>query len=89
MNELLTDPAMGGLLSLLPTPAAMIAGTIFNLIGLFIYFYARRQKNRRLKWVAIALFIYPLFVDETWLICVLGALLCVLAWIWRHPENQS
>jgi len=90
MNEILTDPAMGGLLqSLLPSPAALIAGTLFNLIGLVLYWRARRQQNRRLKWVGIALIVYPLFVSETWIICVLGLLFCVLAWYWRNPENPS
>lgn len=89
MNELLADPALGSLLSLLPTPAALITGSIFNLIGLFVFWRGRRSLNRRLKWVGIALILYPLLVAETWVICLLGLLLCVLAWYWRHPENPS
>lgn len=85
VDQVLADPGSTNLLmSLLPTPAAMVAGTIFNLIGIWLYYRGRKAGNRKFKWIAIALIVYPLLVAQTWLICLLGSLLCLVAYLSRN-----
>jgi hypothetical protein len=69
----------------LPTSAAFLVGaTIFNIIGLFAWLYGRKTSRPAMKWIGVALIVYPLFVWQTTMMYVIGCLLCIALYIYRE-----
>jgi hypothetical protein len=72
----------------LPTPAYIIAVLLFGFIGIALFVVARRRRKRAVKWVALALMLYPYVVWGTLPVWLVGIALCVLAaWCWRRAET--
>ncbi|UYL07856.1 hypothetical protein B9G69_012450 [Bdellovibrio sp. SKB1291214] len=55
---------------------ALIAGTIFGLIGIWLFRKGRRESHMPNVMVGLGLMIYPLFVTSTLYTWVVGLLLC-------------
>jgi hypothetical protein len=69
-----------------PGPAYWIAIVLFSIIGMILYVLGRRRRKRTVKWVALALMLYPYVVPGTVPVWCVGVALCVLAaWCWRQP----
>jgi len=80
MDELKTLQEMQQQLGLeLPTPAYILGAIVFGIVGMVAYFRGRRRSSSGLKWVGVALMVYPYAVSQTWLLWVLGAGLS--AWV--------
>ncbi len=60
----------------LPSPAYLFGSVIFGLAGLAAYRYGKRVGRRRIKWLAVALMLYPYAITQTWLLYAVGAALC-------------
>jgi hypothetical protein len=72
-----------------PGPAYWVAILLFSIVGMALYFVARRRGKRMVKWVALALMLYPYVVWGTVPVWIVGILLCALAaWCWRQPGSQ-
>ncbi|MEO6079993.1 MAG: hypothetical protein ABIQ86_09475 [Steroidobacteraceae bacterium] len=70
----------------LPSPAYLLAVLLFGVIGLVLFVMARRRRKRMVKWVAVALMLYPYLVWGTMPVWIVGVSLCALAaWCWRQP----
>lgn len=71
----------------LPTPAYLIGILLFGVIGIAVFVLGRRRHKPRVKWVGLALMLYPYVVWTTAPLYIVGVLLCGAAWwFWRQPS---
>ncbi|MHB1199828.1 MAG: hypothetical protein ACYCZ6_09770 [Polaromonas sp.] len=63
----------------LPSPAYLFGAIAFGLIGFAAYRYGKRAGRSLTRWLGVALMLYPYAVAQTWLLYVVGAVLC--AWL--------
>ena len=69
----------------LPTPAYLVGVLLFSIVGMVAFWQGRRAKNAPVKWLGLALMLYPYLVwDSLWLYLVGGAL-CAAVWVYRRP----
>jgi hypothetical protein len=69
----------------LPTPAYLAGVFIFGVAGMVLFWQGRRRRNARVKWIGLALMLYPYLIWGTVPVYVAGAGLCVAAWwYWRQ-----
>jgi hypothetical protein len=65
----------------LPSTAYMIGVVIFSIAGFVAYWYGRKMSLGLTKWIGVALMLYPYAISATWLLYVVGAGLCVGAYL--------
>jgi hypothetical protein len=69
----------------LPTPAYIVGVLVFGIIGMMLFWKGRQLKKAKVKWIGLALMLYPYVVWGTVPIYVVGLSLCVAAWwYWRR-----
>ena len=73
MDNLETLQSMG---LTLPSPAYIVGAVLFGIIGIVAYRYGKRAEKPRSKWLGVALMFYPYAVSQTWLLYVVGVVLC-------------
>ena len=67
----------------LPSPAYIIGAVVFGLAGLAAYYDGKRHARAGERWIGIALMLYPYAIGQTWLLYLVGAVLCIGAWLAR------
>jgi hypothetical protein len=65
----------------LPSTAYIIGIVIFGIVGVVAYRYGKKMSLKATKWIGVALMLYPYAVSTTWLLYVVGAGLCVGAYL--------
>lgn len=60
----------------LPSPAYLFGAIVFGLVGLVAWRYGRKAQRPATKWLGVALMFYPYAVSRTWLLYLVGLLLC-------------
>ena len=65
----------------LPSTAYIIGAVIFGIAGFVAYWYGKKMSLAVTKWIGIALMLYPYAISATWLLYVVGAGLCVGAYL--------
>jgi hypothetical protein len=65
----------------LPSTAYIIGVVIFGIAGYVAYRYGKKRALQATKWIGIALMLYPYAVSTTWLMYLLGAALCIGAYL--------
>lgn len=60
----------------LPTPAYLVGMILFGVIGFAAYRYGKKTSHAKVKWIGVALMLYPYAVSDTWLLYVVGGGLC-------------
>ncbi len=80
MNELHTLPGLG---LTLPTPAYLFGLIFFGIAGYALFRFGRRTERPRLKWIGLAMMLYPYLITDTVGLYVVGGLLAAAAWIMR------
>jgi hypothetical protein len=65
----------------LPSTAYLIGVVVFGIAGFVVYRYGRKMSLAPTKWIGIALMLYPYAISATWLLYVVGAGLCVGAYL--------
>lgn len=73
MNDL---NSLGALGITLPSPAYLFGAIVFGIIGWVAYRYGKKNEAAAVKWIGVALMLYPYAVSETWLLYLVGAGLC-------------
>ena len=68
----------------LPGPAYIFGAIVFGLIGFGAYRYGKRTGRQPTKWIGVALMLYPYAIEQTWLLYVVGAVLCAALFIDRR-----
>ena len=67
----------------LPSPAYIAGAILFGLIGMAAYWHGKRMQQRGRRWLGVALMFYPYAVSQTWVLYLVGAVLCAgLWWDW-------
>jgi hypothetical protein len=61
----------------LPTPAYLAGAIVFGLIGWAAYRHGKKSDRPRTKWLGVGLMLYPYMVSQTWLLFVVGVVLCI------------
>ena len=74
MDELKSLESLG---FTLPSPAYIVAAIVFGIIGFAAYRYGKKKARVRIKWIGVALMLYPYVISGTWLLYVVGAGLCI------------
>jgi ABC-type multidrug transport system permease subunit len=72
---------LGALGLTLPSPAYLAGVIVFSLVGIIAFYYARRHGRTRMRWLALALMLYPYVVWQTWLLYIVGAGLTIAVWV--------
>lgn len=67
----------------MPTPANLFADILFGLIGLVAFNYGRKNTLFRPMVTGLALMVFPYVVDRTWVLYLVGLLLCATLFLWR------
>ena len=65
----------------LPSTAYLIGAVLFGVVGYVAYRYGKKMSLPATKWIGIALMLYPYAISVTWLLYVVGAGLCVGAYL--------
>jgi hypothetical protein len=68
----------------LPSPAYIFGAIVFGLIGIGAYRHGKRTGRQATRWIGVALMLYPYAIERTWLLYVVGVLLCAGLFIDRR-----
>jgi len=68
----------------LPSPAYLIGVVVFSVVGMVAYYQGKRAGRSRMRWLGLALMLYPYVVWQTWLLYFVGAGLSIAAWLDRR-----
>jgi apolipoprotein N-acyltransferase len=74
---------LGALGITLPSPAYIVGAIVFGIVGLVAFVRGRRASRPRLRWLGLALMLYPYVVWQTWLLYLVGAGLTLAVWLDR------
>ena len=66
----------------LPGVAYLVGALLFGTIGLVAFWKGRRNQRPRVKWIGVALMLYPYVVWNTTLLYAVGVLLCGAWWFY-------
>ncbi|MBI2772463.1 MAG: hypothetical protein HYX47_22780 [Burkholderiales bacterium] len=67
-----------GLLTM-PSPAYIVGAILFGIVGLVAWRHGKKAELPTPKWLGLALMLYPYAVPQTWLMYLVGVVLC--AWL--------
>ena len=67
----------------LPSPAYIFGAVVFGLVGFAAFRYGRKAGRPRTKWLGVALMLYPYAISATWLLYVVGFVMCVAVYLDR------
>ncbi|HTY03312.1 MAG TPA: hypothetical protein VMC81_06255 [Rhodocyclaceae bacterium] len=70
-------------LDLLPTPAYLVGVVVFGIIGIAAWRYGGKASNPPVRWIGLALMLYPYVVSNTAAMYAVGIALCGAAY-WFH-----
>lgn len=81
MDELNTLQSLGlGL----PSPAYLSGVILFSIAGYAAYRRGKKAELSKLKWLGLALMLFPYVVSETWLLYLIGGGLCAALYACWH-----
>ena len=67
----------------LPSVAYIVGSIVFGIVGLVAWRHGRRARLAKPKWLGLALMLFPYATPQTWLMYLVGVVLCawlVLVW---------
>jgi hypothetical protein len=73
MDELAALQELG---LVLPSPAYIVGVVVFSVIGMVAYYRGRKAGLPRMRWLGLALMLYPYVVSNTVAMYGVGVLLC-------------
>jgi len=68
----------------LPSPAYLFGVIFFGLVGFAAYRHGKKVSLNTLKWIGVALMLYPYAVSATWLLYAIGCTLCGGIYLYRR-----
>ena len=63
----------------LPTPTYIAGVILFSIVGTVAWWRGKKMQRPVVKWLGLALMLYPYATPQTWLLYSVGAVLC--AWL--------
>lgn len=73
----------------LPSPAYLIGALLFGIIGFAAYRHGKKAALPPVKWIGLALMLFPYLIAETWLMYAVGASLCVGLYVYRRGPGSG
>lgn len=73
MDELKLLESLG---LVLPSPAYIVGAILFGIIGYIAFRRGRKSSRAVLVWTGLTLMFYPYLISLTWLLWLVGAVLC-------------
>ena len=67
----------------LPSPAYLAGVLLFGLIGFAAFRYGGKSGMPVVRWVGVALMVYPYVISDTWLVYTVGVALSALMFWFR------
>lgn len=64
----------------LPSPAYLFGAILFGILGYVAWRRGKTVSRSELKWVGLALMVYPYAISATWMLWAVGLALC--AWLY-------
>jgi hypothetical protein len=68
----------------LPSPAYIFGVLLFSFIGIGVFAYGRKHKRQPVKWIGVALMLYPYVTPATWALYLVGCGLCAALYFYRR-----
>jgi hypothetical protein len=68
----------------LPSPAYILGSIIFGIIGWAAYRYGKKSSLSYVKWIGVALMLYPYAISNTWLLYLVGIGLSAALYVFRN-----
>jgi hypothetical protein len=68
----------------LPSPTYIFGAILFGIVGFAAYRYGKKTSLGKIKWIGVALMLYPYAISETWLLYLVGVGLCAALYIFRE-----
>lgn len=69
----------------LPTPAYLFGLIFFGIAGYALFRHGRKAGLPKVKWIGLAMMLYPYVVTDTVGLYAVGGLLAAAAWVMRKP----
>lgn len=74
----------------LPSPAYLIGVLIFGVLGIVLFWMGKRRRKTRVKWIGLALMLYPYVVWGTLAVYAVGTALSLAAWwYWNRADGRQ
>jgi hypothetical protein len=67
----------------MPSTAYIVGSILFSIVGFIIYRYGKKTAQPTPKWLGVALMFYPYLISDTLMLYIVGAGLCVAAYMYR------
>jgi hypothetical protein len=64
----------------LPSPLYLVGLLVFGIIGWIAWRRGRKTGRSSLRWIGLAMMLYPYVVPQTWLLWLIGG--AATGWIW-------
>lgn len=74
--------ALGSLGFTLGSPAYLSGVLLFSILGWAAYRFGKKSPNTPVKWLGIALMLFPYVISETWPLYAIGTGLCVAMYLY-------
>jgi hypothetical protein len=71
----------------MPSMAYILGAIVFGMLGLWAYYRGKHTGKPIVRWLGVALMLYPYAVDATWLLYLLGIGLTA-AIVWADQQDQ-
>lgn len=68
----------------LPSPAYIFGSIVFGIVGYAAWRYGKKTSANYVKWLGVALMLYPYAISDTWLLYVVGIVLCAALYVFRN-----
>ena len=68
----------------MPSPGVLFASLVFGVIGLTAFLYGKKHALIVPMVLGIGLMLFPYFVSDIWLTCIIGVALTAAIWYFRE-----
>ena len=67
----------------MPSFANLFAGILFGTVGFAAFLYGKKSARWKPMVIGVVLMVFPYFIEETWLLYVIGIALSAFIFVWR------
>jgi len=67
----------------MPDAATLFASLLFGIVGFAAFRYGKKSPSLKAMLLGAALMVYPYFVEDIWLLYVIGVALTAGLFVWR------
>lgn len=75
-----------GVLDFTFNPVALMGGLLFSVIGMFAFYYGKKNSYWQPMVMGLVLMFYPYFIYETWQVYTVGVALTIGLFVFRGED---